>query len=105
VHLDTTKVHYSPTNAQVIVPKKNIKIYIEIAPTRFVAVTPSSGSSLSVLAKVKIIEAQQARCCNSYKNTRLKPLKTDATVRFNKMCKIKHLKPNCISIKISGNKV
>jgi hypothetical protein len=30
--------------------KNNIKIYITIAPTCFGAVTPSSGSSLSVLA-------------------------------------------------------
>ena len=32
--------------------KNNIKIYIKIAPTCFSAVTPSSGSALSVLAKV-----------------------------------------------------
>jgi hypothetical protein len=32
VHLDTIKVYYSPTNAQVIVLKNNIKIYIKIAP-------------------------------------------------------------------------
>jgi len=31
--------------------KNNIKIYIKIAPTCFGAVTPSSGNSLSVLAK------------------------------------------------------
>jgi len=31
--------------------KNNIKIYIKIAPTCFGVVTPSSGSSLSVLAK------------------------------------------------------
>jgi len=34
--------------------KNNIKIYIKIAPTCFGAVTPSSGSSLSVLAKVTL---------------------------------------------------
>jgi len=34
--------------------KNNIKIYIKIAPTFFGAVTPSSGSSLSVLAKVTL---------------------------------------------------
>jgi hypothetical protein len=53
---------------------------------------------------VKIIEAQQARSCNSYKNTKLKLLKTNATICFNKMCKIKHLKPNYINIKINGKK-
>jgi len=41
---------------------------------------------------VKIMEAQQARFCNSYKNTRLKLLRTNAAIWFNKMCKIKHLK-------------
>jgi hypothetical protein len=43
------KVFYSPTNAQVIVLKNNIKIYIKIAPKYFGAVTPSSWSSLTVL--------------------------------------------------------
>ena len=31
VHLDIIKVFYSPTNAQVIVLKNNIKIHIKIA--------------------------------------------------------------------------
>ena len=35
VHLDIIKVLYSPTNAQVIVLKNNIKIYIKIAPYLF----------------------------------------------------------------------
>jgi len=34
--------------------KKNIKIYVNIAPTCFSAVTPSSRSSLSVLAEVTL---------------------------------------------------
>jgi len=55
VHRDTIKVYYPPTNAQVIVLKKNhVKIYIKIAPTCFGAVTPSSGSALFVLAKVTV---------------------------------------------------
>ena len=53
---------------------------------------------------VKIIEAQQARLCISYKNTKLKLLKANATICFNKMCKIKHMKPNYINIKINGKK-
>jgi hypothetical protein len=53
---------------------------------------------------VKIIEAQQARSCNSYKNTKLKLLKTNAAIWFDQMCKIKHLKQNYINIKINGNK-
>jgi hypothetical protein len=54
VHLDIIKVIYSPTDAQVNCLKNNIKIYIKTAPTCFGAVTPSSGSALSVLAKVTL---------------------------------------------------
>jgi len=35
--------------------KNNIKIYIKTAPTCFGAVTPSSGSALSMLAKVTLV--------------------------------------------------
>jgi len=52
VYLDIIKVYYSPTNAQVIVFKNNIKIYIKIAPTYLGAVTLSSGSSLSLQARI-----------------------------------------------------
>jgi hypothetical protein len=52
VRVDTINVFYSPTNAQVSVLKNNIEIYIKKAPTCFGAVKPSSGSALSVLAKV-----------------------------------------------------
>ena len=54
VHLDTIEVYYSPTNAQVIIFKNNTKSYIKTAPTCFGAVTPSSGSLLSVLTKVML---------------------------------------------------
>jgi len=53
---------------------------------------------------MKIIEAQQAKICNTYKNTKLKLLKTNAIVWFNNMCRIKHLKPNYINIKIDRSK-
>ena len=52
----TIEVFYSPTNAQVIVLENNIKIYIKRTPTCFGAVTPSSGSALSVLAKVTLVK-------------------------------------------------
>ena len=39
------KAFYSPTNAQVIIFKNNIQIYITIAPRCFGAVTPSSCRS------------------------------------------------------------
>ena len=48
------KVYYSPTNAQVIVLKNNIKIYIKIAPTCFGAVTPSAGSALYRVFNLKV---------------------------------------------------
>ena len=38
---------------------------------------------------MKIVNAQQAKLCNTYKNTRLKLRKTNAALWFNKMCKIK----------------
>ena len=56
VHLNIIKVFYSPSNAQVIFLKSNIKIYIKLAPTCFGAVTPSSGSALFVLAKVTFVK-------------------------------------------------
>ena len=51
---------------------------------------------------IKIIDAQQAKLRNNYKNTKLKLLKTNAAIWFNKMFKINHLNPNYINIKING---
>ena len=51
---------------------------------------------------MKIINAQRAKTHNNYKNTKLKLLKTNAAIWFNKMCKAKGLKPNYINIKING---
>jgi hypothetical protein len=52
----TIKVYYSPTNAQVIVLKTILKVYIKIAPTCFGAVTPfSGGSCLLKLHFIKIV--------------------------------------------------
>jgi len=50
-----------------------------------------------------VVNAKQAKL-NNYKNTRLKLLKTNAAIWFNKMCKVKQLKPNYINIKINGHK-
>ena len=52
---------------------------------------------------MKIINAQQARVYNIYRNTKLKLLKANAAVRFKKMCKVKELKRGCINIRINGN--
>jgi len=52
-------------------------------------------------AMINIVNAQRAKLNNYYKNAKLKLLKTNAAMWFNKMCKIKQLKPNYISIKIN----
>jgi hypothetical protein len=48
--------------------------------------------------------AQQAKLHNIYKNTKLKLLKTNAGIWFNKMCRDRQLKPNYINITINGHK-
>jgi hypothetical protein len=55
-------------------------------------------------ATIKTVSAQQARLKNKYKNTKLKLLKTNAAIWFNKICRDRQLKPNYISIKINGRK-
>jgi len=52
---------------------------------------------------IKIVSAQQAKI-NNYNNTKLKLLKTNAAIWFNKMWRFKQLKPNCINVKITGQK-
>ena len=52
---------------------------------------------------MKIISAQQAKIYKTYKNARLKLLKTSAAIWFNKTCKIKGLKPDYFNIRINGN--
>ena len=57
---ELSKFFYSPTDAQVNCLKNNFKIDMKIniitALTCFVAVTPSSGSALLVLAKVTVVK-------------------------------------------------
>jgi len=48
------------------------------------------------------MSAIQANIYNNFKNTKLKILKTNAAIWFNKTCKTKQIKPNYINIKISG---
>jgi len=55
-------------------------------------------------ATIKIINAQQARLNNIYKNTKLKLLKTNAVVWFDKICRDRQLKTKYISFKINGRK-
>jgi hypothetical protein len=57
MHRDIIKVFFNlATDAQVICLKNNFKIDIKTGPTYFSAVTPSSGSALSVLATVAVVK-------------------------------------------------
>jgi hypothetical protein len=53
----------------------------------------------------KIVLPQQAKLTNTYKNTRLKLLKTNAAIWFNKQYQTKGYTPNYIHITISGNRL
>jgi hypothetical protein len=52
---------------------------------------------------LKVTNAQQARIIHRHKNTKQKLLKTNAAIRFNNMCRLKHLTPKYIQIKVNGN--
>jgi len=56
--------------------------------------------------KVKIIKGEQANPCNSYKNTNYKLLRSNSTIWYNKMCKLKQVNPTYVSIKMGeeGNR-
>ena len=51
---------------------------------------------------MKFVSALQAKPLNIFKNTRLKLLKTNAAIWYNKMCKARHLQPGYISIHSAG---
>ena len=50
---------------------------------------------------IEIIEVKQAKIYNSYKNTKLKLLTTNAAIWFNKICQTKQLTPKYTSIKFN----
>jgi len=50
-----------------------------------------------------IVNAQQAKLNNSYKKTRLKLLKANAAIWFNKLSKAKQLKPKYIIVRSDFN--
>jgi hypothetical protein len=54
--------------------------------------------------RIKIVDAKQARQLYNLKNTRGKLLRTNATIWFNKMCRMRQMKPNYINIKVNGQK-
>jgi hypothetical protein len=51
---------------------------------------------------MKFSSEQQEKIYNNYQNTKLKLLKMNAAIWFNKMCKIKYLKPSYIHFKTNG---
>jgi hypothetical protein len=51
----------------------------------------------------KMVLLQQAKLNNTYKNTGLKLLKTNAAIWFNKQCRSKEYTPKYIHITINGN--
>jgi hypothetical protein len=52
---------------------------------------------------IKTVETQQARMYNIYKNIKLKLLKTNTAIWYNKLCKAKQLTPKYSHIKVNGN--
>jgi len=52
--------------------------------------------------RIKVVNAKQARQHNNFKNTKCKLLRTNAAIWFNKMCRIRQIKPNYINISVNG---
>jgi len=49
---------------------------------------------------LKFVNAQQVKPYNIYENTKLKLLKTNAAIWFNKICRDRQLQPRYINIKL-----
>ena len=54
---------------------------------------------------IKVINAQQAKAINRYRNTREKLLRTNAAIWFNKRCRAQQLCPKYIHIRIGGKNI
>jgi len=52
---------------------------------------------------IKICNAEQAKHLYRYKNIKTKLYKCKATIWYNKTCRIKHVTPRYINIKVSGD--
>ena len=53
---------------------------------------------------IKIMNAKQAKLNNNYKNTKYRLLRTNAAIWYNKMCRMKQVKPGYIHVKIKGGR-
>jgi hypothetical protein len=51
----------------------------------------------------KIINAEQVKLINNYRNTKYKLLKTNAATWYNKICRNSQLIPKYVDIKIKGH--
>jgi hypothetical protein len=52
---------------------------------------------------IKIINAQQAKIINNFKNLKEKVLRDNAAMWFNKTCRARQLTPKYINIKVNGH--
>ena len=53
---------------------------------------------------IKIMNAKQAKLNNNYKNIKYRLLRTNAAIWYNKMCRMKQVKPGYIQVKIKGGR-
>jgi len=54
---------------------------------------------------MKLIHAQQAECVKNYKNAKLKLLKVNASIWFNKQCQAHHATPKYAQIHLKVDEI
>ena len=111
----------SPTNALHYYTYKMLKYTVKISHDcshMFRSIWTIIREPMPNLAKVTILCRHSAKICRQMSSNASKSvsscgvycvlcslwLKTNSAIWFNKICKIKNLKPNYINIKINGNK-
>jgi hypothetical protein len=52
---------------------------------------------------IKFGNAQQAKLTNNYKNIKVKLHSTNASIWFNKICKLEQLTPTYVHVTVNGN--
>jgi hypothetical protein len=53
--------------------------------------------------RLKFVNAKQAKLVHQYRNIKMKLLKSNAAIWFNKVCRSEQLTPSYIDIKVSGD--
>jgi len=66
----------------------NFNIFLEQSSCAFSWINKRRDNSKKHCGTVKIIEAQQAKLCNTNKNTKLKLLKTNVAIWFKKCAEL-----------------